>query len=265
MDRQTLQAQLAAVEKQLADMESLRSTLSPAQFQAMVAPLQEKKAELAAQLTGAPYSAAVSGRGAVVQGVGNTAVGERGVNVTGNVGGSIITGDSGSVGGIQAHTIKADNVVSGVQQIGGAAADSAGLVELAKALGSGSIQADSIEAKNVVAGLQYIADPAQATPEQLQKELATLQQQLAEAIAAGEFANASDAEDVQSDLAAAEKELDEPEPQGSRVVRKLKAATEILTESAGTAQAAGKVGIALIRLAPIAAALYQIAAKLFGG
>ena len=264
MDKQTLQAQLAAVEKQLADLESLRGTLSPAQFQAMVAPLQEKKAELAAQLTGATYWAAVSGSGVVVRGVGSTAVGERGVNVSGSVGGSIITGDSGSVGGIQAHTIKAENLVSGVQQIGGAAADSADLVELAKALGSGSIKADSIEAKNVVAGLQFIADPSQATPDELRQEIAALQQQLAEAIAAGDFPNAGDAEDAQADLAAAEKELTAPEPQGSRVVRKLKAATEILTESAGAAQAAGKVGIALIKLAPVAAALYQIATTMFG-
>jgi len=261
VDKQTLQTQLAAVEKQLADLESLRSTLLPAQFQAMVAPLQEKKAEVEAQLAGA----AAAGSGAVAQGSGATAVGERGVNVTGNVGGSIITGDSGSVGGIQAHTIKADNVVSGVQQVGGAAADSADLVELAKALGSSSIKADSIEAKNVVAGLQYIANPTQATPDELRQEIAALQQQLAEAIAAGEFANVGDAEDVQADLAAAEEELAEPEPQGSRVVRKLKAATEILAESAGTAQAAGKVGIALIKLAPVAAALYQIASRLFGG
>jgi len=261
VDKQTLQAQFAAIEKQLADLESLRGTLSPAQFQATIAPLQERKAELEAQLAGA----AAAGSGAVAQGSGATAVGERGVNVTGNVGGSIITGDSGRVGGIQAHTIKADNLVSGVQQIGGAAADSAGLVELAKALGSGSIKADSIEAKNVVAGLQFITDPAQATPDELRQEIAALQQQLAEAIAAGEFTNASDAEDVQSDLAAAEKELAAPEPQGSRVVRKLKAATEILTESAGTAQAAGKGDIALIKLAPVAAALYQIASRLFGG
>ncbi|MCA9873662.1 MAG: hypothetical protein KC441_08405 [Anaerolineales bacterium] len=261
MDKQTLQAQLAAIEKQLADLEPLRSTLSPAQFQATITPLQERKAELEAQLAGT----AVSGSGAVAQGGGATAVGERGVNVGGSVGGSIITGDSGRVGGIQAHTIKAENVVQGMQQIGGAAADSADLVELAKALGSGSIKADSIEAQNVVAGLQYIADPSRATPDELRQEIAALQQQLAAAIAAGDFANTGDAEDVQSDLAAAEKELAAPEPQGSRVVRKLKAATEILTESAGTAQAAGKVGIALIKLAPVAAALYQIAAKLFGG
>jgi hypothetical protein len=194
-----------------------------------------------------------------------TAIGERGVNVGGSVGGSIITGDSGSVGGIQAHTIEAEHVVSGVQQIGGEASQAADLVELAKALGSGSIKADSIKAKNVVTGLQYIADPAQATPDQLRQELARLQAQLAEAIAAGDFENAGDAEDAQADLTAAEAELAQPEPQGNRVVRKLKAVTEILTESAGAAQAAGKAGIALIKLAPVAAALYQIAAKMFGG
>ena len=244
----------------------MQGILTADQFAAVLTPLRQKESDLLSQL-GVSISGltAITESGAVAQGDHSIAVGERGVNVGGDVGGDIITGDSGSVGGIQAHTIKAENVVQGMQQIGGAAADSADLVELAKALGSGSIQADSIEAKNVVAGLQYIADPSQATPDDLRQEIAALQQQLAEAIAAGDFANAADAEDVQSDLAAAEKELVAPEPQGSRVVRKLKAATEILTESAGAAQAAGKVGIALIKLAPVAAALYQIAAKLFGG
>ena len=60
-------------------------------------------------------------------------------------------------------------------------------------------------------------------------------------------------------------DLAQAEPEGNRVVRNLKTATEILTTSAGAAQAAGKAGIALIKLAPLAAALYQIATHLFGG
>ncbi|MCZ7674124.1 MAG: hypothetical protein M5U34_46870 [Chloroflexi bacterium] len=153
----------------------------------------------------------------------------------------------------------------GCSLLGGEAAEAADLVDLAQAIGSGSIKADSIEARNVVAGLQYIKDPNQATPAQLRQELASLQKQLAEAIAAGEMENAGDAADVQSALAVAETELAQPEPQGTRVVRHLKTATEILTTSAGAAQAAGKAGIALIKLAPVMAALYQIATRLFGG
>ncbi len=264
MNQQELQAQLTQVEKSITDAEAMRGILSEAQLQATLAPLQQKKAELEAQLSGATYTASVSGSGAVAQGAGSTSVGERGVNV-GSVSGSIITGDGSTSGGIHANKIEAENVVSGVQMVGGDAAEAAGLVDLAQALGSGSIKADSIEARNVVAGLQYIKDPNQATPAQLRQELASLQKQLAEAIAAGEMENAGDAADVQSALAVAETELAQPEPQGTRVVRHLKTATEILTTSAGAAQAAGKAGIALIKLAPVMAALYQIATRLFGG
>ena len=199
----------------------------------------------------------------VAIGRGATAVGERGVSVGGSVGGSIITGDGSEASGIQAHTIKADHVVSGVQQLGGSAADSADLVALAKALGTGSIKADSIEAKNVVSGLQYISDPNQATPDQLRRELAALKMQLEQAIAAGEIEDAGNAEDLQAGLTTAEAELAKPNPSGNRVVRKLKTVTEILTESATAAQAAKKTGVAILKLAPVAATLYQIATNLF--
>lgn len=179
------------------------------------------------------------------------------------VGGNI--GEQGKVGGIQAKTIKADNVVQGMQQLGGDLTDAANAVALAEALRSGSITADSIEAKNVVSGLQYIADPAQATPDELRQEISHLRQQLAAALAAGEIEADADVKDVQDALDEAETELAQPQPQGNRVVRKLKEAAEILTEGAKATEAAQKVGLALIKLAPVAAALYQIATKLFGG
>lgn len=265
MNKQTVQAQLAQVEKSIADLKGMHNVLSAEKIQESLAPLLEKKAELEAQLPPGSYSASAADRSVIAQGPGSTAVGPRGVSVGGSVGGSIITGDDSQASGIQAHTIKADNVVSGVQQQGGSGADSADLVALAKALGTGSIKANSIEAKNVVSGLQFITDPNQATPEQLRQELAALKIQLAEAIAAGEIEDASNAEDVQAELATAEAELAKAAPSGSRIIRKLKAVTEILTESATAAQAAKKTGLAIIKLAPVAAALYQIATNLFAG
>ena len=174
-------------------------------------------------------------------------------------------GEQGKVGGIRAKTIKADNVVQGVQQLGGDLADADKAVRLAEALRSGSISADSIEAKNVVAGFQYIADPAQATPDELRQEISHLRQQLAAALAAGEIEAGADVEDVQDALDKAETDLAQPQPQGNRVIRKLKEAADILTEGAKATEAAQKVGQALIKLAPVAATLYQIATKLFGG
>jgi ABC-type transporter Mla subunit MlaD len=157
--------------------------------------------------------------------------------------------------------------------LGGDLSRAAGAVALAETLSRGSITADSIQARNVVAGFQYIADPSQATPDELRQEVARLRQQLAEAVAAGEIEAAADAsaalstsiEDAQESLARAETELAQEMPQGSRVMRRLKAAAEILTESARTAEAAGKLGKTLTPLAPAAAALYQVAVKLFGG
>jgi hypothetical protein len=180
---------------------------------------------------------------------------------------------SRQTGGIQADHIEAENVVQGFQQLGGDLSQAAEAVTLAEALSSGRITAGSIQAKNVVAGFQYIADPAQATPDELRREIGRLRQQLAEALAAGEIEAGSDAstplstsfEDAQEALAKAEEELAKSEPQGRRIVRQLKTAAEILTEAVQTTEAAQKLGQTVLTLAPAVAALYQIAVKLFGG
>ena len=173
--------------------------------------------------------------------------------------------EQGSRGGIQADRIEANNVVQGMQQLGGDPRAAAEAVALAEALNSGTIRADSIQARNVVAGFQYITDPTHATPEELRQEIARLQQQLAEALAAGELADNADMADAQEALEKAEDELAQEQPQGNRVVRKLKEASDILTTGAGAATAAGKMGDVVIKLAPVAAALYQIAAAHFAG
>ncbi|HID54716.1 MAG TPA: hypothetical protein EYP41_22105 [Anaerolineae bacterium] len=261
MNQSQIQTELDKVNQAIAAQEALRGTLPDVQVEAALAPLRQKRAELTAQLA----SAAVSGSGAVAQGAGSQAVGERGVLVEGNVGGSIITGDQSSVGGIRANRIEAENVVQGMQQLGGDLTHAADAVALAEALSQGSITADSIQAQNVVAGFQYMADPAQATPAELRQEVAALRRQLAAALAAGEIETNADLADAQNALAAAETELAADQPPGRRIVRKLKEAAEILTVSAKTADAARQTGLALVKLAPVAAALYQISTRLFGG
>jgi hypothetical protein len=169
------------------------------------------------------------------------------------------------MGGIRAGRIEADNVVQGMQQLGGDLSQAAEAAALAQALNQGDITADSIQAKNAVAGFQYIADPNQATPDELRQEIGRLRQQLAEALAAGEIEAGSDFEDAREALAKAEEELAQPEPQGRRIVRQLKTAAEILTETVQTTEAAQKLGQTVLTLAPAVAALYQIAIKLFGG
>ena len=89
--------------------------------------------------------------------------------------------------------------------------------------------------------------------------------QLEQAIASHEFSDPADAQDAQDSLATAETELAKPEPNGNRVLRKLDELSQIITRSAETADAAGKLGALVIQLAPLAATLWQVAQHLFGG
>ena len=168
-------------------------------------------------------------------------------------------------GGINARRIEAENVVSGVQIQGGDAQTASSLIQLAQAIQRGEISAEEIKARNLVSGLQYIADPAQASVEDLRRELLALRTQLEQAVASHEFSDPADAEDATESLAAAETELAKPQPNGNRVLRKLDELSQIITRSAETADAAGKLGALVIRLAPLAATLWQVAQHLFGG
>ena len=167
-------------------------------------------------------------------------------------------------GGIHARRIEADNVVSGVQMQGGDAQTASSLIHLAQSIRRGEIRADEIKARNLVSGLQYIADPAQASVEDLRHELPALRTQLEQAIASQEFSDPADAEDAQDSLATTETELAKPQPNGNRVLRKLNEFSQIITRSAETADAAGKLGAWVIRLAPVVAAVWQIAQRILG-
>ena len=168
-------------------------------------------------------------------------------------------------GGIHARRIEAENVVSGVQMQGGDAQTASSLIHLAQSIRRGEIRAEEIKARNLVSGLQYIADPAQATVEDLRRELLALRTQLEEAIASQEFSDPADVEDATDSLATAEAELSKPQPNGHRVLRKLDELSQIITRTAETADAAGKLGAWVIRLAPLAATVWQVAQKLLGG
>ena len=168
-------------------------------------------------------------------------------------------------GGIHVRRIEADNVVSGVQIQGGDTQAASSLIQLAQSIRRGEIRADEIKARNLVSGLQYIADPAHASVEDLRHELLALRTQLEQAIASHEFSDPADAQDAQESLATAATELAKPQPNGNRVLRKLDEFSQIITRSAETADAAGKLGALVIRLAPLAATLWQVAQHLFGG
>ena len=175
-----------------------------------------------------------------------------------------MTEDSQQPGGIRAKKIQADNIVSGVQIQGGDPQQAIALITLAQAIRRGEINADEINARQLVSGLQYIADPAQASPQDLYKELVALCTKVDAAIAAQEIPDEADAEDTKESLEAAMQELAKAQPNGKRVLRRLDEANTILTKSAEMAQSAGKIGALVIHLAPVAATLWQIAQRLFG-
>ncbi len=168
-------------------------------------------------------------------------------------------------GGIHARRIEAENIVSGVQMQGGDTQTASSLIQLAQAIQRGEIRAEEIKARNLVSGLQYIADPAHASVEDLRQELLALRTQLEQAVASQEFSDPADAQDAQESLATAATELAKPQPNGNRVLRKLDAFSQIITRTAETADAAGKLGAWVIRLAPLAATVWQVAQKLLGG
>ena len=153
-----------------------------------------------------------------------------------------MTTNSGEPGSIRAKRIEAENIVSGVQIQGSDTQSAAALVQLAQAIRRGDIQADEIKARNLVSGLQYIADPTQTSVEEFQRELAALRERLEQAITAQEIPDPSDAADAKESLTTVEAELAKPQPNGSRVMRKLDEVCQILTRSAQAADAAGKIG-----------------------
>jgi hypothetical protein len=128
-----------------------------------------------------------------------------------------------------------------------------------------SIHANEIHAENVISGVQFVGTPSQATIEDLQQQSAALQNQLAAAIDVGVLSDPADAVDARNALAAAQAELDKPEPNGWRVVRKLAEVTEILAGAAEVTEAMAGAGTQLVKLAAMANALWKLASKRFGG
>jgi predicted RNA-binding Zn ribbon-like protein len=186
------------------------------------------------------------------------------ITITGD--GNVVGNKSSShvqKGGIHADRIEADNVVDGVQLQGGTPEMAANLIQAAKAIQRGGITAKEIKAGNVVSGLQFLTGKPPETQADLRAEVAALREQVQQAIAAGEVADAGDAEDVTDALAKTEAELEKSEPNGKRVVRHLESATDILTGVAESTAAARNIGWQIIKLAPLAAALAQLAQAIF--
>ena len=93
--------------------------------------------------------------------------------------------------------------------------------------------------------------------------MAAVQEELAQAITAGEIVNEYDADDAQRavDRAAEQAASDRPTP--DTIAAQLDRASQILTKASETAIAAGKFGATIIKLAPVVAGLKQLVDVLF--
>ena len=216
--------------------------------------------------------ATLEGEGSIAQG-GSVSLGAGAIYIVGNVeGGQLVSGSNNTVGGQDAQRggirvgkiVDSDDVTIGANLQGGSAADAAALT---REIMSGGITVDEVTRSNkLTVGLHHIADPASATLDDLRQEVAALREQLA-ALSAEASLNSEesqDAEEAATDLATAHAELAKAEPHKGRVLRNLKKATEVLTTGAEAAEAGEKVGGTLLKLAPLAALVYQLAQRLLG-
>ena len=165
--------------------------------------------------------------------------------------------------GIKAKTIEARRVVDGVLQEGGSAADAEALAGAASKLGGG-IEADLIKADTVARGYMYIADPATATADQLQKEVAALCKQLDAILAASDvpIKVRRTVEDAADDLKKVDAAIGEKD--GGRAQDKLGSASTALKKMGDVVGNASTLGTKLAGLAGAVGGLVTIASKIFG-
>jgi hypothetical protein len=172
------------------------------------------------------------------------------------------TGPTGGSGGVKAGgKIQAENIVTGVQIQGAEAETAQKLLAVTQQLRSGGVEAaQDIIAKNIVTGFQYLGQgSAGLTREQFQQELAALREQLAQAVAAREIEDEYEAEDAQKAVERAVEQSQAGQPVGEKITKQLETAATIIEGAAKAAQAAGKFGATVIKLAPVAMALARLA------
>jgi hypothetical protein len=169
-------------------------------------------------------------------------------------------------GGVKAGgKIQAENIVVGAQIQGDDAGAAAAFLGPERTFEAGSVEAgQDIIAKNIVAGFQVLGrGGGEPTREQFIQELEALRQQLAGAVAAREIEDEYAAEDAQTAVERALAQSRAEPPAAEKISRQLERAADIIDSAAETAQAAGKLGATVLKLAPVVAALKQLVEVLF--
>ena len=80
---------------------------------------------------------------------------------------------------------------------------------------------------------------------------------------AGEIADAYDAEDAQKAVDRAVEQSQAQKPAAEKITPQLERAVKIINQAATAAESAGKIQAAVIKLAPIATALYRLSSLIF--
>lgn len=180
---------------------------------------------------------------------GDANIGQVGDNIN-TSGGDYVAGDKNIHEG---DTVKGDKM-SGNKATGNTYSNTGKMV--GSVMGDGSVKAENIAGGDINIG----AEPQ--TKEEFNQQLQELKTLLEQAIASGEIP-ASDAEAVQEDISGAIKEAAKETPSTRRLTGKLEYVQEVLDKAAGVATAAGKVGAAVLKAAPVLTGLIKVAGILF--
>jgi len=247
---------LTLIEQEITRLEAR----SAPQDRAALANLRTQHNALVKQLTG---TAAIAQHGSTAQGPNTIHIGgyaEKNTIIQGNE--NVVGSPRAQTGGVRIGHIKAqEKVTVGVDTTGGSLEAGA---KLAKDILSGNFSIDDIEGKNVVVGLRHVKNLAQPTQEELRQEVAHLRSLLEAAIEAGEITDNDAAEDAMDDLDKVNQELNKDNPNEWRVMHKLNSATDVLIKCSETSEAVGNIGGLLLKIAPAAALLTQLAQSFFG-
>ncbi len=169
-------------------------------------------------------------------------------------------------GSIKAKNIQARNVNAGVSIEGPDPAAIQATGGLLQNFQAGDIEAseDLTVTGEINVGLN-VGGSGEAGPtlEQLRHELAELRAMLQQAIEAGEFADAYEAEDTQKAVDRAIEQAQAEPPATEKISGQLERAASLIDRAAQTAQSAGKLGATVLKLGPALAGLKRMVELIF--
>jgi hypothetical protein len=130
-------------------------------------------------------------------------------------------------------------------------------------IGSALGEEARVEADQIAKTIVISDHAASATPEEFIQQLEALLILVGRAVRAKEIPSNRDADDVVQALQRVLEMAQEQNPPKNRIVRRLEDVGDVLSATAGAAQAAGKIGAAVIKAVPIIAGLIQLAQIVF--